>query len=207
MAEFVPHPLVTRVGLYLARKDVITFPDDVKRPASLLAAIEKGATSGADTADSTGSAAGAIEDDTQSPTQKNTLASALADQANVPELMLVAGYLGGQVIQGADEKWRLLYLDSRLESWLLVLEDAIVVHERLEDDHAASRLRDVLWLRGTTTVVHGTGSRESAGRFLVGEFTRAGDYAASNSGGTFSAATGLLCEASTPGCCFGKRTR
>ena len=54
----------------------------------------------------------------RTPEQKNTLAMALADQANLPELILVAGYLGGKVMHGVEE-WRLLYLDSRLESWLL----------------------------------------------------------------------------------------
>ena len=43
-------------------------------------------------------------------------------------------------------------------------------------------------------------------QFLRGGFIAAGDFSASLTGGTFSRATGLLCEVQTPGCC-GKYTR
>jgi hypothetical protein len=139
--------------------------------------------------------------------QKQQLAAALADNADLPDLSLFAGFLGGQVTRDDGNPWRLVYLDSRLYSWMLVQESDILVHQRLADDHAPSGLRDVLWVRGTANVVQGSGAQSTAGRFLVGEFTRAGDFAASTSGGTFSAATGLLCEATTPGCCMKPRTR
>ena len=139
--------------------------------------------------------------------QKERLAAALADSAELPDLTLFAGFLGGRVDRGDKNPWRLVYLDSRLYSWLLVQETDILVHQRLPDDHAPSGLRDVLWVRGNANVIQGSGPQSTAGRFLVGEFTRAGDFAASTSGGTFSAATGLLCEATTPGCCIKPRTR
>jgi hypothetical protein len=55
--------------------------------------------------------------------------------------------------------------------------------------------------------VRGSGPQTGDGRFLVGRLTQAGEFAASTTGGTFSAATGLLCEATTPGCCIKPRTR
>jgi hypothetical protein len=205
MPDLVPHPLVTSVGLQLAGQGVVTLPRTVKRPAELLAAIEQGQVTGGDTTDSA-SPDDPIADDNQSADQKNVLATALADQANLPGLSLFAGFLGGPV-EREKQLWRLLYFDARLSSWLLVPEAAIVVHERLKDRNAPFGLRDVLWVDGTATVVHGEGARSNEGRFLVGDFTRAGDFSASTTGGTFSAATGLLCEATTPGCCAGKRTR
>jgi hypothetical protein len=138
--------------------------------------------------------------------QKEALAAALADKSDLPDLTLFAGFIGGRVDRGEDGEWRLVYLDSRLFSWLLVRESDILVHQRLSDEHAPSGMRDVLWIRGTANVIQGTGARSNEGRFLVGEFTRAGDFAASTTGGTFSAASGLLCEATTPGCCIPRRT-
>jgi hypothetical protein len=200
MANLVPHPLVTDVGLDL-RKEFAALDtaaqalDDAGKPKKKRRGdiTESGPVSTTD-------------DETQHPVEENNLARVLADQANLPDLSLFAGYLGGPVAhEGAD--WRLLYLDSRLNNWLLVPEDQIVVHQRLTDANAASGLRDALWVRGSATLVRGSGSRAKEGRFLVGEFTRAGDFAASTTGGTFSAASGLLCEATTPGCCWGARSR
>jgi hypothetical protein len=213
MTEFVPHPLVTRVGMYLSGdKGPVTFPDRAAGAASDLVSAKTEAdakapdAAGGDSEGASSPVTDPIDDDRQFVAEKNALAAALANQANLPDLTLVAGYLGGQV-DHSGEYWRLLYLDSRLHNWLLILEDDIVVHQRLDDDHAASGKRDALWVNGTTTMVCGSGARASEGRFLVGDFTKAGDYAASTSGGTFSAATGLLCEATTPGCCWGTRTR
>jgi hypothetical protein len=125
----------------------------------------------------------------------------------VPELSLFAGFLAGQVIGPQNETSQLVYLDARLYSWLVVKETDIVVHERMKDAGAPYGVRDVLWVRRNATLLQGTGSRSNQGRFLVGELTVAGDFAASTTGGTFSAATGLLCEAATPGCCLSSRTR
>jgi hypothetical protein len=206
MADLVPHPLVTRVGLDLALKRVVTVPDAQTYNAvgALLAKLPQGVAAGAGVLPAPDGAI--IDDDDKRAPEKNVVATTLANQENLPELVLVAGYLGGPVKRDRED-WRLLYLDSRLQSWLLILENDIVVHQRLNDDHAPSGKRDALWINGTATMVHGSGSRANEGRFLVGDFTKAGDFAASATGGTFSAATGLLCEATTPGCCAGKRTR
>jgi hypothetical protein len=201
MADLVPHPLVTRVGLDLA--DDKSF-GALKAPAqALLAAV----TSGQQKPDQAAYAKAADANaDAEHVKEKNELAAKVADQANLPDLSLFAGFLGGPVTDDHKATWRLLYLDSRLDNWLLVPEDQIVVHQRLEDDRAPSGLRDALWVRGSATLIRGSGSRANEGRFLVGEFTRAGDFAASTTGGTFSAASGLLCEATTPGCCWGARS-
>jgi len=290
MAEYVPHPLVTRVGIGLTGQTWVTLPDDASgaaddlgaevttaadaaklaaqnataqaawaaavivqqaaqeasakaddaakrasapdapeelvaqradlekaaKQAKAAARTAKRAADAAKTAAETaaqlpatqqGGAFDPIDIDDVRRDQKQQLAAALADNADLPDLSLFAGFLGGQVDRGDGNFWRLVYLDSRLYSWLLVQESDILVHQRLADDHAPSGLRDVLWVRATANVVQGSGAQSTAGRFLVGEFTRAGDFAASTSGGTFSAATGLLCEATTPGCCMRPRTR
>jgi hypothetical protein len=200
MEDLVPHPLVTHVGLDL-RKDFAALETAAQALDAALKPKKKGRGGAAES-----SPVSTNDDDTQHPVEENALARALADQANLPDLSLFAGFLGGPVEhEGAD--WRLLYLDSRLDNWVLLPEDQIVVHQRLKDANAPSGLRDALWVRGSATLVRGSGSRAKEGRFLVGEFTRAGDFAASTTGGTFSAASGLLCEATTPGCCWGARSR
>ena len=187
MADLVPHPLVTRVGQKFVDKGLVSLPAARTQEPE------------AETSASASAKSARVD---------NEVAGALADQANLPDLSLFAGFLGGPV---SSEKnpgtWRLVYLDSRLNNWLLVPEDDIIVWQRLEDDHAPSGLRDALWVTSSAMVVRGSGARSNEGRFLVGEFTRAADFAAATTGGTFSAATGLLCEATTPGCCWGSRSR
>jgi hypothetical protein len=199
MAKLVPHPLVTSVALKLGGE---AGAGDFKKTADeLWQAAGGGSRSGGDDA----VVVAATADDGQLVDEKNALGRAFADQANVAGLSLFAGYLGGPVDH--DGKWRLVYLDARLTDWMLVPETAIVAFQRLDDDNAPSGKRDVLWVDSTANLVRGSGPRATEGRFLVGELTRAGDFAASTSGGTFSAASGLLCEATTPGCCTITRTR
>jgi hypothetical protein len=200
MADLVPHPLVTRVGLDLAEREKGKTALTQAATALVKKAPPIGQTS------NYASAAASSDKDDECPKEKNDLAAELANLPAVPDLSLFAGYLGGPVTDKAGE-YRLLYLDSRLENWLLIPVKDIVVHQRLDDEHAPSGKRDALWIRGAAMVVRGSGARANEGRFLVGEFTRAADFAAATTGGTFSAATGLLCEATTPGCCWGSRSR
>jgi hypothetical protein len=130
----------------------------------------------------------------------------IGDRTDVPELSLFAGFLGDK-LDHAGSTWWLLFTDARLQNWMLVEESDVVVFQPLKDDKAPYDQRDVLWVKAGATLVKGSGARTIEGRFVVGEFTRAGDFAASTTGGTFSAATGLMCEATTPGCCWGSRTR
>jgi hypothetical protein len=142
-----------------------------------------------------------------SPAARNALATELANQADNPELKLISGLLGGPIVRDR-QTWRLVYLDSLLSTWLLVPEGEITAFERRSDNNAPSGQRDMLWINRTAPVVHGSGLGPNAQRFLVGEFTRAADFAPETRGGTFSAASGLICEAMTPNCyCLSPRTR
>jgi hypothetical protein len=200
MADLVPHPLVTSVALKLAQKNVGTLQADADPLLKKVAGTNK-----AITAATYSSAIQKAKSSTHA-SEKDKLATAFANQANLPGLSLFAGFLGGPV-DHENMTWRLLYLDSQLDSWMLVPEDAILVYQQLTDENAPSGVRDVLWVDSTANLVRGSGARTNDGRFLVGELTRAGDFAASTGGGTFSAASGLLCEATTPGCCRVTRTR
>jgi hypothetical protein len=195
MADFVPHPLVTCVARELGEKKVPALKADANAQAAYAKAQ----------GDRNARLKWA-EDDTKNATEKNDLATAFGTQATLPDLSLIAGYLGGTMTRDK-ATWRLFYLDARLDSWLLVAEDDIVVHQRLKDENAPSGVRDVLWVDATANLLRGSGPQTNDGRFLVGQLTRAGDFAASTGGGTFSAASGLLCEATTPGCCRVTRTR
>jgi hypothetical protein len=199
MTDLVPHPLVTSVALKLAQKNVGTLQADADP------LLKKVAGKRAITAATYSDAVKKAKSSTHA-SEKDALATAFANQANLPGLSLFAGFLGGPV-DHENVTWRLLYLDSQLDSWMLVPEDAIIVNQQLTDENAPSGVRDVLWVDSTANLLRGSGARTNDGRFLVGELTRAGDFAASTGGGTFSAASGLLCEATTPGCCRVTRTR
>jgi hypothetical protein len=192
MADLVPHPLVTSVARELAQRKVPALQTDARAAFAKSPGDREARKKWAES-----------DDDV---TEKNDLATAFASQANVPGLTLFAGYIGGSLSRDG-APWRLVYLDSRLDSWLLVPERDIVVHQRLRDANAPSGRRDLLWVDATANLLRGSGPQTSDGRFLVGQLTRAGDFAASTGSGTFSAASGLLCEATTPGCCIVTRTR
>jgi hypothetical protein len=193
--KLVPHPLVEKVAQKLADDNVGTIQLDAVR---LLQKGEPPAEAVTQERYREVSKGASVDD------LKLALVQALANQATLPGLSLFAGFVGSLVSHDGIT-WRLVYLDARLDSWLLVQETDIVAHQRMTDDTSGER--DVLWVNATANLVRGSGPRTNDGRFLVGELTRAGDFAASTSGGTFSAATGLLCEATTPGCCVYTRTR
>jgi hypothetical protein len=224
MADLTPHPLVVWVALKLAQDDVGTLrddaatallkhmPDAVQRTTQ----AEKNVAGGGVRQAAAERRAEAVKNVTSKEfadalrratvAEKNELATAFANQANLASMSLFAGFLGGE-IPHEGKMWRLLYLDARLTSWMLMPNEAIIEWQRLEDKNAPSGRRDVLWVDSTANLITGSGPRTNDGRFLVGELTRAGDYAPATSGGTFSAASGLLCEATTPGCCMWTRTR
>lgn len=140
-----------------------------------------------------------------------TLADALAKVTSLGELHTFAGYLGGVVEDPAkttDLTWRLLYLDAKLRSWLLVGQQNILLRKDVKDDTSPTGSRDHIWVQADSSVSQGEGppqKNEIQARFLRGDFVSAGDFAASVAGGTFAPVTGPLCPL-TPGCC-GKRTR
>lgn len=141
--------------------------------------------------------------------RRQELADALAADPNLPGLRNFAGFLGGKLDDSSSGTWQLLYLDAKLLTWLLVRRDDIVCRQAVKDDTAPFAERDVIWLKTDASLSRGSGPLqrdEVQARFLRGDFTRAEDLAASLTGGTFSAATGIFCEANTVGCC-GRNTR
>jgi len=118
------------------------------------------------------------------------------------EVVMFAGYLGPWATSPEDKRpWWFLYQDSCATSWLLVPQDAIVLHQRAPDCKAAFQLRDVIWVKADAPVRQGDEAESRQARFLIGTFTRAGDLHASLSdGGSLSPASGILC-APTPQCC------
>src|SRR4051794_30816061 len=134
------------------------------------------------------------------------LASEFAGE-RTPELVTYAGFLGGMV-NARRTDWRLLYLDAKLLTWLLI-DNTAIVHSHRDDDKKRFGQRDVVWVKAGASVSRGEGAvddNDVEARFLRGQFTSAQDFTASLSGGTFSAPTGAVCEAMTPTCC-GRRTR
>jgi hypothetical protein len=199
MADLVPHPLVITVAIELGKPGAVSTspPSTFERAVTAVKMVA--------TKVSGGNAAAVDTGDDDLAEAQNRVAREFANQANAPAVSLFAGYLGGPVDHDGNE-WRLLYLDALLADWMLIQVTDIVAHERLETENAPAGVIDVLWVKATANLVTGSGPRANTGRFLVGEFTRAGDFAPSTRGGTFSAASGLLCQATTPGCCRPSRT-
>ena len=118
------------------------------------------------------------------------------------QLVTFTGYLGNAIPwPGGGGNWRLLYLDLRMEHWLLIEESGIVEAKRTHDDVTPSGRRDLIWVKADAAVGIGHGSQSDEARFVTGQFTRAGDCEASWTGGTHTAATGVFCGASTVSCC------
>jgi hypothetical protein len=126
---------------------------------------------------------------------------ALALAANLPELVIFAGYAGAVVKQPSIQtEWQVLYLDPRLARWMLVEQERILTSIRLEDDRSPDGGCDYVWLETETPVGSGTSAQSVETAFLTGPFVRAGDFEAPSGGGA-NANTGMFCEARTPFCC------
>ena len=101
----------------------------------------------------------------------------------------------------SETAWLVFYLDARLQTWLLVQKESIVLRRTVDDRLSPFGSHDVIWVRGQAPIRHGSGPQSIQQRFLTGDFTRAGDFDAPPTGGTFSSPSGLLCAAGSPGCC------
>jgi hypothetical protein len=141
-----------------------------------------------------------------SQAQNNTLALQLAGSYNVPELVTFTGYVGASFTRDGTS-WCLLYLDTRLLTWLLLERDGVVYRQVMKDEKAPFEQRDVVWVKADASVGRGMGSLSVEAQFLTGEFTRAGDFEPGLTGGTMAAATGVFCEADSVGCCTPKSNR
>jgi hypothetical protein len=116
------------------------------------------------------------------------------------ELVTFTGYVG-PVLKRDGKQWCLLYLDTCLQSWLLVEVAGIAFRDPIKVDQAPCGIQDVLWVKADTLVKSGSGSLSVEAQFLTGRFTQAGDFDPGPSGGTLAAATGVFCEARSVGCC------
>jgi hypothetical protein len=202
MTEFPPNPLVTALAQKLVDGNEAFAEAD--RDARYLARLVKSAAASPDQRAEADQLCAAVNE------MAMGLANQLAADPTVPPLVTFAGFLGGTITaDGSSRTWRVFYLDAKLLTWLLFEDDKIVHSQRLEDETAPFGERDILWLRSSTSVTEGSGvprANEIEAQFTRGDFIGAGDFSASLTGGTFSRATGLLCEVQTPGCC-GRRTQ
>ena len=123
------------------------------------------------------------------------------DATSTSQLVTFTGYLGDTISWPGGQEWRLLYLDVRMDRWLLIEESGIVEADDVKDDTAPNGRCDLIWVKADAAVGVGRGSQSDEARFLTGQFTRAGDSEASWEGGTHTATTGVFCGASTVTCC------
>ena len=187
MADLRPHPLITEVAAGLVAADV---PLESAKPAEVEAAVDVGTPVAATTGE-----LGKL-----SKTGVGKVVG-LVKSSDVPELVTFAGYLG-PIVQRQNKDWCVLFLDTRLDSALLVQKDGIVYRDPVKSDESPCGIRDVLWVTADTRVVVVSASQSLESQFLTGEFTRAGDFDDTpRGGGTMAAATGVFCEARTVGCC------
>jgi hypothetical protein len=120
-----------------------------------------------------------------------------------PPLTCFTGYLGEPLVRG-DKTWRLLFVDVHLSEWLLFDEADAVMNYRAKDPKAIGGALDYVWVKSEAAVGAGNASNPPETIFLTGAFTRAGDFASSLRGDTYSSPSGLICDAVTPGGCGGR---
>jgi hypothetical protein len=140
------------------------------------------------------------------PTEADLNAAlALAGADRGAEVVTFAGFVGASVDRagekGGSDEWTILYLDSLLQSWLLVETTGIAFRARITAENSPFGFRDVIWIKANAPVGRGSGSISIESQFLTGEFTSAGDSRIMPTGGTMAAATGVFCESESIGCC------
>ena len=89
-----------------------------------------------------------------------------AEGVDFPDVVALTGYLGGTISgppPGRTGDWRILYLDSQLQNWLLIPDEDIFVFSRVWNEDAAFNLRDVIWVdRDALTTSGGAPPRPEA---------------------------------------------
>jgi hypothetical protein len=216
--DAAPHPLVVRLVQQLLKRRLKAFDDSTRQ-----AVADKLIAQPAANVQNAIAAAGALQaaqiqaldaginavlrkkPDQLSADEQRRLVQA-AEHADIPDLVTIAGYLGGTVdvrLSGRNAKWWILYLDSQLQNWRLIADDDVLFHQSLHDDNAPFRKRDVIWVDGDAFTATGEAPPrpEVQARFLRGDFARAGDLVAPAPGGAPSPSTGVFCEVTTPSCC------
>jgi hypothetical protein len=128
--------------------------------------------------------------------------------AGSPEIKCITGYIGGQCTYPSSSIWwQILFLDANLRNWIIVDRQQILYSDRRDDREAAAGKRDFIWVKADTLIAHGDPQTDPKNLFLTGAFTRAGDYETSVRGDTHSSASGLICDAITPGGCTSNTPR
>ncbi|HEX5619832.1 MAG TPA: hypothetical protein VFX51_15535 [Solirubrobacteraceae bacterium] len=190
--DLKPHPLISAVVDGLEQRKVTITPVDQLGDLAPPAPRELAAS-----AKARGKKATAPPDAEQDKVTDRALQ--LAGTALIPALVTFAGFVGATLRRdpSSDATLTVVYLDPQLSSWVLVPTEGIVARDRITDERAPGKERDVVWVTANSSVRSGNGSLPSQAEFLTGEFTRAGDFEASPNGGTMAAATGVFC----PGGC------
>jgi hypothetical protein len=209
--DATPHPLVARLVQAVLKRRLASLDETSKQKlAEALGAVPAGSRGAltAAQANALDKKISAVLDKT--PDQLTEVDRArLADAAgfaDIPDLVTLAGYLGGSVdveAQGRDTKWWILYLDSQLQNWRLIPDDGILLVKSTTDDSAPFNRRDMIWVEADALTARGEAPPrpEVQAKFLQGEFTRAGDLRGSASGRQMSPQTGGFCDVVTPRCC------
>jgi hypothetical protein len=197
------NPLVERLARQLGSKEL-------KDQIEAVDAVEVEAVD-APTEDDEGGEAGkrpvqlhtAVETDaTEAPTTLPDVVGDFGVGADTTQTKLLVGRLGGRCQYPPDARWwRVLFLDVDVNRWILVLEDDIKDHQIVKDPRIPGGAIDYMWVKADTPVGPGDLKTDPRNLFLTGGFTRAGDFDTSVRGDTYSPASGLICEAITPGGC------
>jgi hypothetical protein len=124
--------------------------------------------------------------------------------AKLAALVDLEGYIAAYVDHNGSD-WMLLYLDRRLQNWVLIPESAVKRYERTNDELKVFRTPDIVWVKRDATLCVGRGAHTVELRFLSGTLTTAGELdqtLGSRGGGE----PGLFAP-SPPFCNCGSRTR
>jgi hypothetical protein len=125
-----------------------------------------------------------------------------------PDTRYFAGYLGA-TFPARGELWCVFYLDLAFRTWLLVQTRGVLSRQKSQREPGTPGELDVLWVKADAAVCSGSDTLSLEGLFLIGHFTRAGDFTAESlPGGTQAAGGGGygLAGQSPPRCC-GKTNR
>jgi hypothetical protein len=212
--EASPHPLISGVVQVLLKRAVKGYTDaQIKPVAQQVAPDDKAVQKALGAARFNRTALddaiiAFLEKDpkTLTPKETNDLVS-WAEGVDFPDVVAFSGYLGGTISgppPGRAGDWRVLYLDSQLQNWLLISDDDIFISSRVWAEDAAFNVRDVIWVdRDALTTSGGAPPRpEAQAQYLRGDFTRAHDLVEAGIGGgpPSDPQTGVFCPI-TPRCC------
>ena len=171
--DYPPHPLVAALAKGLTRTD-----GKLSRERDALEQAE----SALRQAKQSGEPIAEVQD--QIDVAASALADAIATDAALPQLHTFAGFLGGTLDDSGGRTgayWRLLYLDPKLRTWLLVDQKSILARAQVDDETSPFGTRDHVWMKSDASVSEGEGAvqkDEIQARFMRGAFVSAGQFAA-----------------------------